>query len=217
MGKNWSVSEMESSDLQADEVTLFERVQKYLSLERGATVPTELARAWEQFFGVVNTEIRRSAGLIQPSRAHCEDSIQDVWIAILIQIPRFRNRLERGKPLAWLRVLIRRVLLRCRRRSTHLQTTPLPDQQELNLQGRESDPAEAYERERDRRLMVAGLRELRECAPRLSYLALFLHEIEDLSTEQVAARLELTSKQVRRRLGRMHAKLRRILVRLRAC
>jgi len=189
----------------------------YLALKRGSTVPMELARAWDQFFRVVNTEIVRSAHRIQPSRADCEDSIQEVWTAILVQFPRFRYRAEKGKPFAWLGVLIRRTLFTCRRGSTHRQIAQLPDQKELNLRGDEADPAEAYELGRDRNIVVEALRELRECAPLLSYQALYLHDIKELSTADVATRLGLTSKQVRRRIARMHSSLRRILVRLRAC
>jgi len=217
MEKNGSGLEEDPPHLQTDDVGLFESVQAYLALERGSTVPVELARAWERFFRVFNTEIIRSARRIQPSRAECEDSIQDVWVAILVQFPRFRYRPQKGKPFAWLRVLVRRVLFRCRRRAAHRQTAQLPDQEELNIRGEEADPAEAYERGRDSGLLVKALRELRECASRLSYEALYLHDVNELNTDEVAARLGLTSKQVRGRIARMRAKLRRILVRLRTC
>jgi RNA polymerase sigma factor (sigma-70 family) len=138
--------------------------------------------------------------------------MQDVWVAILTQLPQFQLDPRRGTLRAWLRVLIRRVSAKSLRRARMGGLRcPVWTAAEQDLSGRERGPDERWEERRRQRLVQHALAALRVNSSERSYQVIHHHDIEEMTVREVAERLALTPKQVRDRLRRMRANLRGLL------
>ena len=165
------------------------------------------------FFRYCDALLTRYAARLWIASADRQDCIQDVWVTILFQLPRFVYDPDKGTPAAWLRTLMRRTLARCARHLNGHRSTQLTTLAEACLESRERDPAEAYRRSCDRGALEKALDIVRERSSAASWETFSLHDIEGLRTQDIASRMGIGTRQVRKRVRLVRARLRRIVER----
>jgi RNA polymerase sigma-70 factor (ECF subfamily) len=137
-------------------------------------------------------------------RAAAEDIVQDVFLVVWRKADRFDP--ERGTVRAWLlQIAHHRVLNELRRRSRQPELEPDGDGRLGELASRDPGPAERVVAQRRRHIVTAALDELPEAQREALDLAFF----DDLTHQQVAARLDLP-------LGTAKTRIRTGLQRLRS-
>ena len=190
---------------------LLEDTQAYLlSRVRRVAPGDSLLRAWDTFYGRYDSFVRRVAQACGVRRADLDDCRQEIWLEVIRKLPLLGYDHKRGRLCCWLFTLSRRKTISFLRRQGRKPPRSIFDL-EHPLCGRDLCPAETYERRRRRRIVRHVLFALR---PRLSAIdnrLLHLRWTEDHSVEEVASRLGLTSKQIRRRHDRIKPKVRQLL------
>lgn len=155
-----------------------------------------------------NQRVYRIARAILRDDAEAEDVMQDAYVRAYQNLASFEGR---AKFVTWLtRIAVHEALARSRKRSRQQSIDNPEEGQErlmnaLTSAGR-SPEQEAYGRELTRVLEAAAL-----ALPEEHRLVFMLRDVEGLSTEETAQCLGLTQENVKVRLHRAHAKLRKRL------
>ena len=195
-----------------DQAAWFVAVQDYLLALRLGAEPSSHARAgWARFFRDCNALLTRRAARLRIPSTDRQDCIQDVWVTILFQLPRFVYDPDKGTPAAWLRSLIRRSLVRCASHFNGHRSTQLTTLAEASIESRERDPVEAYWRSCDEGAFEKALDKVRDCSSAPCWETFYLHDIVGLRTQAIASRLGIGTRQVRKRVQLVRARLRRIV------
>jgi RNA polymerase sigma factor (sigma-70 family) len=172
-----------------------------------------LADGWRRFslrlaplLGAKNRRGRRSA-LDQ------EDAFQEAWLVILAGTSVDRAGIDEEDLSSWDFVVIRNHLADLRRRARLRLSEPLDLEEADSREGREEDPAVAYERDRVRALVRAVLEEARRRMSGTSHRIVVLRGIEGRSYEEIAGTLGMTVSRVRDRHRRAITVLRGLIIR----
>ena len=155
-----------------------------------------------------NQRLYRVARAILRDDAEAEDVMQDAYVRAYQNLAGFEGR---AKFVTWLiRIAVHEALSRVRKRSRFQSIEPTDDSQgdvmNTAISPGRSPEQETYDRE------LAGV--LEKAVLSLSdehRLVFMLRDIEGLSTEETATCLDLTQENVKVRLHRAHAKLRKQL------
>jgi RNA polymerase sigma-70 factor (ECF subfamily) len=139
---------------------------------------------------------RRLLGAVEDA----EDAAQEVFL----RLHRHLDRLDPSRPVgAWLYRVTVNVCHTLSRRSRSRPTVPLGDEED-SIQDTGTDPATAAELQEEQRMVAEGL----ETLPRKERAALVLHDLEELSTREVADALGVSEVTVRTHLCRARQKMR---------
>ena len=154
-----------------------------------------------------NQRLYRIARAILRDDAEAEDVMQDAFVRAYQNLGAFEGR---AKFVTWLtRIAVHEALARSRRRS-RFQSFDGPDQSNGDLMSatssNRSPEQETYDRELSGVLEKAVL-----SLPDEHRLVFMLRDVEGMSTEETAQCLNLTQENVKVRLHRAHAKLRKQL------
>jgi len=194
-----------------NEFRWLEDTRAYLHcLTRGVQPGPHHREAWDRFFLVYTRRIRRAAESYGLSAIDAEDCVQDVWIVILDVLRRSGHDPRWDRFACWMRGLIRNQVVNFVR---GLARRPDRGAQSLDdaVLGRDLEPEATYERNERRRLVRHVLIDLEQQVSATNYRLVHFRWIEQCEVAEVAARLDLTSEQVRYRHHRVKKRLRRLL------
>ena len=116
-GSLWLVSGVRALD--CDEVLLFE-VRSFLCCKtKKLPIPRLLQRAWDVFHGryapLIHREVKSLSHPAHVGHEH-EDLVQEIWKAIVAQLPKLVYDARRGSLCHWLKGVVRRRIGRLKRR-----------------------------------------------------------------------------------------------------
>jgi RNA polymerase sigma-70 factor (ECF subfamily) len=151
-----------------------------------------------------NQRLYRVARAILRDDAEAEDVMQDAYVRAYQHIDQFAGRAPFS---AWLtRIAVHEALgrLRLRKRNQHLDDTEDDGELRMNMVETSPDPEQNASRAELGQLLEEALLGL----PEQYRTVVMLRDVEDLSTSETAAALDLTEQNVKVRLHRGHAMLR---------
>jgi len=195
-------------------VVLLEQTKRYLEAQLQHLAPdTVLAQAWDEFYRVYNSLVRRFV-LAQGLRgADAEDCVQEVWKTVAVKLADFQRPPQRAGLRAWLYTIVRNkatdfLRSRLRRQDKHADLALDTGHEPCS---REPDPAEALEDQWERAMLQTALDELRLQVSEINYRLLVMRVLEGRSEAETAAALQLTPEQVRHRKYRLQRQLQSLL------
>jgi RNA polymerase sigma factor (sigma-70 family) len=195
----------------SDELQLLEDARSYLdSLVRGAEPGPCHHTAWNRFFFVYTRRIQREAQQRGLSAAHTEDCVQEVWLVILEVLRKSGHEPPWDRFSCWMQGLIQNQVVNYVRRMTRRLALETGLLEEATAEDR-FDPAASFDRNEQRHMVRHVLGHLAEQVSATNYHLIHLRWIEGCEVPEVAARLDLTSEQVRYRHFRVKKRLRRLL------
>jgi RNA polymerase sigma-70 factor (ECF subfamily) len=196
------LSAREDVDLQ-----LLHDTQTYLRCRfRREAHPRVCVESWERFYRICDPLLRRYARAFQVPRADLTDFVQEVWTELVKTLRDFPYDRQRGRFSSWLYRVVHCKAIDWLRRRTRHPTVSLPIQSRAILASREGDPVAACEQKDQQAHVRRVLSELRQQVSPCSYRVFYLRWIEGLSTQEIAAGLDLAPEQVRFRHHRMKRK-----------
>lgn len=133
--------------------------------------------------------------------ATARDALHDSWVAVLRGIGRYRGH---SPACGWVRTIVRRTAIRTVRRFRRAVADGQPARSTAPTG---ASPETSLHRRRLRRLLLNEVAQL----PPEDRRIIRLRDIDDVPSEQVAARLRLSRTAVSSRLHRAHSRLRRQL------
>ncbi|HWC65636.1 MAG TPA: RNA polymerase sigma factor, partial [Thermoanaerobaculia bacterium] len=155
-----------------------------------------------------NQRVYRLARAVLRNDAEAEDVVQDAWVRAYSHLGQFAGRAAFS---TWIsRIALHEAWARVRRRSRFASGLPdaAGETPEMKQVSRDPDPEGAAVNGEVRTLLESVIEELPE-----TYRTVFvLREIEELSTAETAASLDVTEETVKTRLHRARAVLRRELL-----
>lgn len=190
---------------------LFLNAQAYLARRSQHLAPSShLVEAWEQFYRICSSLIRRFAVACRVPRASLDDCVQQVWTELVSKLSQFRYDPRRCQFRSWLYLLVHSKAIDLIRTRTRHPVEHLSQRAEAALCGRDGDPAAEYERHRKSAAVRRILAELSQCVSPPNYRVVYLRWIEGRTVQEVASALGLTRSQVWLREHRMKRKFRRL-------
>lgn len=194
-----------------NELLLLEDTRAYLDcLARKVKPGPRPSGEWDRFFPVYTRRIHRAAQSYGLSASDAEDCVQDVWLEILDILRRAGHDPRWDEFSHWMHGVIRNQVVNFVRRMARR-----PDRGAQSLDdavlGHDLDPVAMYERNQRRRLVRHVLHDLKREVSATNYRLVHFRWIEGLEVAEVAARLGLTSEQVRYRQHRVKKRLERLL------
>ena len=136
-----------------------------------------------------------------------DESTQEIWLKLLLSLPRFRFNSDRAQFTTWLQTVIRNHLIDHLRRRVLRKTVPLTDAADAKLSEKTSEPADILQRRAEKEFVDLVLRELKSEMPEVNHRILQLYWIEQKSISDIAVDTQLSPAQIRQRLCRMKQRL----------
>ena len=168
--------------------------------------------AFEMVVARYHQPMLRLANSLVGSRAVAEEAVQDTWLGVVRGVDRFEGR---SSFKTWLfRILVNRTRSATRREpsSTQIDALYTVDPTRFDARGQWAEPVEQWNEESDRRLDAATLAPILSAAlddlPARQRQVLLLRDVEQLSSDEVCAVLEITAGNQRILLHRGRARLR---------
>jgi RNA polymerase sigma factor (sigma-70 family) len=191
---------------------LLKSAQAYLEHGRHGHAPSDgLIREWEMFYHSCEMAIRRFA--IRCGAPSVADCSQDVWKTLIMKLPEFQIGPECESFSSWLYTLVRnRAVDQLRERTRHPMES-LTNGVDQRTCKSDLDPAAEWDRQSLRSQVHQVLGELQKEIPEEDYRILYMHWIEGRPMSEIAAFLNLSSKQVWARHHRAKNKFRRLFER----
>lgn len=209
-------SERASADLLKTHLPLLEFTQQYLrSLSDNEQPDEHLLEAWDEFYEMYTTLIRRFIVARGVRGADVDDCVQEVWTSIAKSLGDFEHPVQRPGLRAWLYTVVRSRASDMMRSNNRFGERRLSDSVLASHEPSEpgADPAVLCEREWDRVMVQTAMEDLRPDVSDLNYRVLRARLIEGHDVEEVAEDLKISREQVRYRQHRMLRKLKRKLAR----
>ncbi len=212
------MAEMRDSEATSDHLStgdkpdsdrLIQDTRKYLADRiRCAAPDSVLAFAWEQFYATYSEVILRYARARRVPTEQLSDFAQDVWLAVVAEVPGLKYEPSTSGLRAWLWTVVRNKAAELVRRRTTRASERLVDADTLDatLHNRCTDPALHLEQQWEQELVGVILAKLRESSSEQSYRVLCMRVVEGRTVQEVAQTLNLTPAQVRARHHRLHKK-----------
>ena len=195
-----------------DELQLLDDTRAYLaSLVQGMQPGSRFSQAWEQFFLVYSRRIRQVVRQRGLSPNDAEDCVQEVWLVILEVLRRCGHERPWDRFSCWMQGLIQNQVANYVGRMTRplvLKADPLIGQ---SAPVSHFDPVAHFERNERREMVRHVLGQLEQQVSPTNYRLVHLRWMEGCEIPEVAARLNLTSEQVRYRHYRVKKRVRRLL------
>jgi len=154
-----------------------------------------------------NQRVYRMVRSILRDDAETEDVMQDAWVRVYEHLRQFEGRAAFSTWVA--RIAVNEALARLRRRS---RLTPLEDDDEGEIQVNMSAPDSNPEQTTSRSEIAGILEEAIMALPDQYRTVLMLRDVEELNTADTAATLSLTEENVKVRLHRGRALVRKALM-----
>jgi RNA polymerase sigma-70 factor, ECF subfamily len=187
------------------------RIEAYCRARvQGVSPSAEEQESWDVFFHCYREATRRIAQKVGLRGGDIDDCLQDAWTEVFLQLASGGFDPQRGRLYSWIFSLVRNKavdLIRSQRPRASL------GQEDLDVfpSSRELDPAAAYERKRDYRILHSALNSLVVRLSPATFQTLYGHWIEEKSCAEMASELGMTAKQVRYRRRRAKQILRQLL------
>lgn len=163
--------------------------------------------SWGRFFGICDQEIQCTLREFRFQGADLDESTQEIWLKLLLKLPRFHYNPDRSQFTTWLQAVIRNHLIDRLRRRALRKTVPLTDAADAKLSEKTSEPADILQRRAEKEFVDLVLRELKSEMPEVNHRILHLYWIEQKSISDIAFDTQLSPTQIRQRLCRMKQKL----------
>lgn len=178
------------------------RIQAYCRARAGKTPATDEERAlWEAFFWKYSMATRRMAEKLGLRGHDVDDCQQEAWTEIFLRLANGGFKSQRGRLSSWVFAVARNKavdILRSKRAFTPSERDGL----DWIPSSREDDPADAYNRRRDRRLVHEALNTLLHQLSAATFHTLYGYWIEEKDSGQIAQELGLTMEEIRYRRRR---------------
>ena len=163
--------------------------------------------SWDRFFGICDREIQCALRRCHFQGADLDESTQEIWLKLLLSLPRFRFNSDRAQFTTWLQTVIRNHLIDHLRRRVLRKTVPLTDAADAKLSEKTSEPADILQRRAEKEFVDLVLRELKSEMPEVNHRILQLYWIEQKSISDIAVDTQWSPAQIRQRLCRMKQRL----------
>jgi len=206
MGNSKPTSNGKSTGDKPDSDRLIQDTQKYLANRvRSAAPDSLLAFAWEQFYATYSEVILRYARARKVPAEELSDFAQEVWLAVVAELPGLKYDPSRSGLRAWLWTVVRNKAAELVRRRATRASERLVDAETLDAtpDNRCTDPQLYLEQRWEEELVQVILTELRESSPKHSYRVFHMRLVERRTVQEVAKALDLTPAQVRARHHRL--------------
>ena len=165
------------------------------------------AESWGRFFGICDQEIQCTLRQFHFQDADLDESTQEIWLKLLLKLPRFHFNPDRAQFTTWLQAVIRNHLIDHLRRRLRRKTVALNDAADAKLSEKTSEPAEILQRQADKEFVELVLRDLKSELPEVNHRILHLYWIEQKSISEIAVDIQMSPAQIRQRLCRMKQRL----------
>ena len=168
-----------------------------------------LAAAWDEFYRVYDSLMRRFAAARGLVGADVDDCVQAVWIQVASSLGEFEHPESHSGLRSWLYTLVRSKAGDLLRRKSRRPAESLDLARESGYEPADtlSDPRRLAEAEWERALLETLLEELREEVSETNWRLLKMRCLEGREVPEVAAELGLSSEQVWYRQRRLLKKL----------
>ena len=194
------------------EAPLLQATQAYLAQHAEGETPTlDLVAAWERFYQLHDPLIRRCIGMHHVTEPDLSDCVQEVWKDIVAGLGHFVCDPARASVRTWIITLAHHKAVDVVRRRARHPHQSLSPELASSLPDHDGDPALCHERLRTVGYVHRMLDALAGQVSDRSYQVLVLRSIEERPVPDVAARLGITSEQVRFRHCRAKRELRRLV------
>ena len=184
-------------------------VQEFLQHKSPHEHPAaHLSAAWRRFYRDYSPQVRRVASRYLADANDQDDCFQQVWLALLVLLPRLNFDPVRGTFRGWLSTVTRRLtqqFVRQRDRQQAHITVQIPEW-EQTVTIRVSGPLEKLQARERIGLVHQVLQQLQDRLSLPTYRVFYLRSMEGQSFDEIAKRLNLTSQQVRFRHQRAKQK-----------
>jgi len=188
-------------------------IQSYLAARGGCPTPEEVV-VWARFFHDVDPLIRLAVTKFRGCRNEVEDVNQDVWIALLLGLPKLHFDPARGTLRGWVTGVARNVASIHARSLSRYHDEALTAQLSANFPDPEAGPgieSEQYQRDQRRERLRAIIADLGTRIPELSQAIIVLRWIEGRTVPVIARELGVSENCVKMRLRRARRQLRDLL------
>ena len=92
----------------SDELKLISDASQYLQQRGNGMVPNgQLVKSWREFYEVFNRLIFRLARSRSVPESKLDDCIQDIWMTLIVRLPRFNFQPQQGRFGSWLYIIVR--------------------------------------------------------------------------------------------------------------
>ncbi len=185
-------------------------VQEYLRSQLQQGNPDGLlTAAWDEFYRVYDSLMRRFAISRGLSGSDVDDCLQAVWLEVASSFHEFQHPVEHSGLRSWLYMLVRSKAGDLLRRKSRRPAESLEAAREKGREpvDREADPPQALEQQWERALLETLLEELRQEVSATNWRLLQMRCLEGRDVPEVAAELGLSSEQVWYRQRRLMKKL----------
>jgi RNA polymerase sigma factor (sigma-70 family) len=190
-------------------VILLGWAQEFLRAQLHESRPDSLiASAWDEFYRIYDGLVRRFACAQGMRGSDLDDCVQAVWLEVASSLGEFRHPVEHSGLRSWLYTLVRSKasdLIRRRRRP--VESLDAVRETGVEPLSRETDPAQATEKQWEHALLETLLDELRSEISDTNWQLLRMRCLEGREVADVAAELGLTPEQVWYRQHRLTKKL----------
>ena len=185
-------------------------VQDYLRSQLQQGNPDALlTAAWDEFYHVYDSLMRRFAISRGLSGSDVDDCLQAVWLEVASKFHEFQHPVEHSGLRSWLYTLVRSKAGDLLRRKSRRAAESLDAARETGREpiDREADPPQVMEQQWERALLETLLEELRQEITDTNWRLLQMRCLEGRDVPDVAVELGLTSEQVWYRQRRLMRKL----------
>jgi RNA polymerase sigma factor (sigma-70 family) len=185
-------------------------VQEYLRSQLQQGNPDGLlTAAWDEFYRVYDSLMRRFAISRGLAGSDVDDCLQAVWLEVASSFHDFQHPVEHSGLRSWLYMLVRSKAGDLLRRKSRRAVESLDAARETGREpvGREADPPQVMEQQWERALLETLLEELRQEISEKNWRLLQMRCLEGRDVPEVAAELGLSSEQVWYRQRRLMKKL----------
>lgn len=195
-----------SDDARYTDLDLLSRTQQYLrSLLQGRASESVLAQAWDEFYRIYNSVMRRFAAAQGVRGAEIDDCLQEVWMEVVVRLDGFDHPRNRPGLRAWLYTIVRSKAADCFRRRARQSASHLERSSEVPSEA--PSPPDQFEQDWERALLETLIEDLRSQTSARNAQLLKMRLLDGRSVQDVARALDLTPAQVSYRQYRLLRKL----------
>ena len=186
--------------------TTVSAVQSYLRcLDRRRPVPMTLERSWESFYQQYHPLVKWVVGKFC-CQVEQDDLSQDVWLELVVELPKLNNGCIRGNFSSWLAGLTRRKVGRTIHQKKALGAKRFLPLEDFKLASSDLGPDDEYLLKETLNQLDEALDKLRRQTSQVNYELFCRKFITDQSAKEIADALDLTPNEVRCRYRRLKRK-----------
>lgn len=189
---------------EADETDarLIQQATSYLQGRGEAAGDATSRAAWDDFYAIYGQIIPRFVRACGVPEGDVPDCVQDVWTAVLAELPKLEYHPHRGRFRSWMYAIVRNKATDLVRRKMRGPTTISTLHDAVSLH--DTDPKEIWEQRWTQEAIHAVLEQFQSKVSDLTFRVFHMRSIEERDVADVAVAVGLTRDQVRARHHRAH-------------